>query len=128
MPRSLKPRAGVANLLSLGLPDRKVIEGGPPASIRDAFQRLFAEKIEQTNLACQAARRKLKWPQRAKFASERSGHGEGFAVDARATYKADAQEKRIIDLPLSGLAAAPGRSAELQSALCAMGVLTRRAR
>ena len=48
-------------------------------------------------------------------------------MDARATYKADAQEKRIIDLLLSGLAAAPGRSAELQSALFAMGVLTRRA-
>ena len=47
-------------------------------------------------------------------------------MDARATYKADAQEKRIIDLLLSGLAAAPGRSAELQSALFAMGVLTRR--
>ena len=59
-----RPRR-LANLLSLGLPDRAVIEGGPPASIRDAFQRLFAEKIEQTNLACQAARRKLKWPQRA---------------------------------------------------------------
>ena len=48
-------------------------------------------------------------------------------MDARATYKADAQEERIIDLLLSGLAAAPGRSAELQSALFAMGVLTRRA-
>ena len=58
-----RPRR-LANLLSLGLPDRAVIEGGPPASIRDAYQRLFAKKIEETNLACQAARRKLKWPDR----------------------------------------------------------------
>ena len=58
-----RPRR-LANLLSVGLPDRAIIEGGPPASIRDAFQRLFAEKIEQTNLACQAARRQLNWPQR----------------------------------------------------------------
>ena len=41
-------------------------------------------------------------------------------MDATATYKADAQEERIIDLLLSGLAAALGRSAELRSALCAL--------
>ena len=69
-----RPR-GLANLLSHGLPDRAVLEGGPPASISDAYQGLFAEKIRQTNLACQAARRRLKWPQRGS-APERSGHGE----------------------------------------------------
>ena len=58
-----RPRR-LANLLSHGLPDRAVLEGGPPASISDAFQRLFAEKILETNLACQAARRKLNWPQK----------------------------------------------------------------
>ena len=58
-----RPR-GLANLLSLGLPDRAVLEGGPPASISEAFQRLFADKIAETNLACQAARRSLKWPPR----------------------------------------------------------------
>ena len=58
-----RPRR-LSSLLSHGLPDRAVLEGGPPASISDAFQGLFAEKIRQTNLACQAARRRLKWPQR----------------------------------------------------------------
>ena len=77
-----RPRR-LANLLSHGLPDRAVLEGGPPASISDAFQRLFAEKILETNLACQAARRKLNWPQRGS-ASERYGRGEGFGEAARA--------------------------------------------
>ena len=58
-----RPRR-LSNLLSLGLPDRAVIEGGPPASIRDAFQRLFAKKIVDTKEAIQAARRRLKWPER----------------------------------------------------------------
>ena len=66
-----RPRR-LANLLSHGLPGRAVLERGPPASISDAFQRLFAEKILETNLACQAARRKLNWPQGGS-ASERSG-------------------------------------------------------
>ena len=69
-----RPRQ-LSSLLSHGLPDRAVLEGGPPASISDAYEGLFAEKIRQTNLACQAARRSLKWPQRGS-APERSGHGE----------------------------------------------------
>ena len=58
-----RPRR-LASLLSHGLPDRAVLEGGPPASISDAFQRIFGEKIAETNQACQAARRKLNWPQK----------------------------------------------------------------
>ena len=74
---------GFANLLNNDLAGRAVLEGGPPASISDAFQRLFVEKILETKLACQAARRKLNWPQR-ESASERSGRGEGFGEAARA--------------------------------------------
>ena len=53
-----------SSLLSLGLPDRSVIEGGPPVAIREAFQRLFEEKIIQTQVACQNARQELGWPPR----------------------------------------------------------------
>ena len=77
-----RPRR-LANILSHGLPDRAVLESGPPASISDAFQRLFAEKIQETNLACQAARRKLNWPQRGS-ASERPGRREGIGETAKA--------------------------------------------
>ena len=76
-----RPRR-LSSLLSHGLPDRGVLEGGPPASISDAFQSLFAEKICETNLACQAARRRLGWPERVS-ASVRSGHAEGVGVAAR---------------------------------------------
>ena len=69
-----RPRR-LSRLLSVGLPDRGVLEGGPPAAISDAFQGLFAEKIRQTNLACEAARRRLNWPTRSA-APERCGDGE----------------------------------------------------
>ena len=58
-----RPRR-LANLLSHGLPDRNVIEGGPPATINESFHRIFAEKIRTTNLACQQARNLLDWPPR----------------------------------------------------------------
>ena len=54
----------LANLLSMGLPSREILEGGPPESINNAFQQLFQDKIEETKLACQAAREELGWPPR----------------------------------------------------------------
>ena len=52
-------------LLSHGLPDRNVIESGPPEQIAKAFEELFAEKIATTKIACAKARQALGWPARA---------------------------------------------------------------
>jgi hypothetical protein len=59
-----RPRS-LANLLSFGLPSRKVLEAGPPKAITEAFQRLFGDKIEKTKEACAEARRELGWPSRS---------------------------------------------------------------
>ena len=53
-----------SNLLSHGLPDREIIEGGPPQQILDAFEELFGTKIAETKIACAKARSELKWPAR----------------------------------------------------------------
>ena len=42
-----RPRS-FSRLLSHGLPDRSIIEGGPPESITEAFNELFTEKILAT--------------------------------------------------------------------------------
>ena len=47
------------------MPDRDIIEGGPPESIVDAFQKKFAAKIVKTKLACVQARAQMAWPARA---------------------------------------------------------------
>ena len=52
-------------MLSFGLPERAVLEGGPPEDITDAFKELFDHKIATTKIACAAARKKLGWPARA---------------------------------------------------------------
>ena len=52
------------DLLSHGLPDRDVIEGGPPADIIEAFDELFTAKIAATKIACAKARAALGWPAR----------------------------------------------------------------
>ena len=57
-PRSFK------QLLSHGLPEREVIESGPPEEIAKAFQELFADKIAKTKVACTMAREALGWPSR----------------------------------------------------------------
>lgn len=57
-PRSFK------NLLSHGLPDRNIIEGGPPKTISDAVQDMFGAKIVKTRLACAQARAEMGWPAR----------------------------------------------------------------
>ena len=58
-----RPRS-FSRLLSHGLPDRSIIEGGPPESITEAFNELFAEKIKTTKVACAAARAEMSWPAR----------------------------------------------------------------
>ena len=58
-----RPRS-LANLLRFGLPSRKILAAGPPAAITEAFQRVFADKIETTKEACAEARRQLGWPAR----------------------------------------------------------------
>ena len=58
MPRSFR------QLLSHGLPEREVIEPGPPEEITKAFQELFADKIAETKIACVKAREEMGWPAR----------------------------------------------------------------
>ena len=53
-----------ANLLSHGLPDRDIVEGGPPEEIIEAFDELFTAKIAATKVACAKARLELGWPTR----------------------------------------------------------------
>ena len=55
-----RPRT-LANLLSFGLPSKKILEAGPPKAITEAFQRVFGDKIEKTKEACAEARRELGW-------------------------------------------------------------------
>ena len=56
-----RPRS-FGQLLSHGLPDRSIIESGPPAQIAKAFAELFTEKIAATKIACAKARQELGWP------------------------------------------------------------------
>ena len=61
---SLSRPRGFSRLLSHGLPDRSIIEGGPPESITEAFNELFAEKITATKAVCAEARAEMGWPAR----------------------------------------------------------------
>ena len=56
-----RPR-GFSRFLSHGLPDRDIIEGGPPEDITLAFEELFSEKIAKTKRACARARKEMGWP------------------------------------------------------------------
>ena len=58
-----RPRS-FTKLLSHGLPDREIIEGGPPTEILKAYNELFMAKIAKTKIACVAARKELGWPAR----------------------------------------------------------------
>ena len=51
-------------LLSHGLPERTIIESGPPEQIAKAFAELFTDKIAATKIACAKAREDLGWPAR----------------------------------------------------------------
>ena len=58
-----RPRA-FANMLSHGLPEREIIESGPPEGITKAFDEFFKEKITATKRACVDARAAMGWPSR----------------------------------------------------------------
>ena len=58
-----RPRS-FGQLLSHGLPDRSIIEPGPPEEIAKEFDELFADKIARTKIACAKARQALGWPAR----------------------------------------------------------------
>ena len=58
-----RPRS-FSRLLSHGLPDRDIIEGGPPENITNAFEELFSQKIAATKRACTRARAEMGWPAR----------------------------------------------------------------
>ena len=58
-----RPRS-FGQLLSHGLPERALIESGPPEETVKAFQALFGEKIAETKLACAKAREEMHWPPR----------------------------------------------------------------
>ena len=55
---------GLANLLSFGLPNRDIIEGGPPEEITKVFDEFFKQKIIRTKKACAKARAAMGWPPR----------------------------------------------------------------
>ena len=59
-----RPRS-FGQLLSHGLPDRSIIESGPPEQISKAVDELFADKIATTKIACAKARQALGWPARS---------------------------------------------------------------
>ena len=61
-----RPRS-FARLLSHGLPDRAIIEGGPPEEIAKALRELFADKIASTKIACAKARKAMGWPARKEM-------------------------------------------------------------
>ena len=60
-----RPRSFGQLLLSHGLPDRSIIESGPPQELAKAFDELFTGKIAATKIACAEARLALGWPARA---------------------------------------------------------------
>ena len=58
-----RPRS-FSKLLCHGLPERQIIEGGPPEDIVKVFQELFTNKIASTKVACAHARKAMGWPAR----------------------------------------------------------------
>ena len=59
---SLSRPVSFATLLSHGLPDRDIIEGGPPEELLEAQKDLFGKKIAETKTAFAQARQQLGWP------------------------------------------------------------------
>ena len=56
---SLSRPTGFGQLWSHGLPDRGIIESGPPEEIAKEFDELFTDKIATTKIACAKARQAL---------------------------------------------------------------------
>jgi len=54
----------LAALISHGLPNRDILEAGPPEEYMAELANLFEEKIAATRAACEVARRELRWPLR----------------------------------------------------------------
>ena len=52
------------SLLSFGLPDRHVLEGGPPQEFLDVLDNLFGQKILDPKVKPALARKALGWPAR----------------------------------------------------------------
>jgi hypothetical protein len=63
---SLSRPRGFSRLLSHSLPDRDIIEGGPPEDITSAFDEMFSKKIAATKRAYAPARAKMGWPARRR--------------------------------------------------------------
>ena len=61
---SLSRPKSFGQLLPHGLPDRSIIESGPPQELAKAFDELFTEKIAATKIACAEARPAPGWPAR----------------------------------------------------------------
>ena len=61
---SLSRPRGFSRLLSHGLPDRDIIEGGPPENITNAFEEMFPQTIVATKQARARARAEMGWPAR----------------------------------------------------------------
>ena len=61
---SLSRPRGFSRLLSHILPDRNIVEGGPPEDITSAFDEMFSKKIAATKRAYAPARAKMGWPAR----------------------------------------------------------------
>ena len=59
-----RPRS-FCQLLSHGLPDRSIIESGPPQAFAKAFDELFTENLAATKIACAEARLAPGWPAQA---------------------------------------------------------------
>ena len=59
-----RPRS-FSRFLCHGLPDRDIIEGGPPEALTTAFEEFFQAKIAATSAASAAARAELGWTRRA---------------------------------------------------------------
>ena len=59
------------NLLCHGLPEREILEGGPPETLRRAMDELFEGKIATTFESCEKARAELGWPEKKLLRMER---------------------------------------------------------
>ena len=81
-PRSLE------TLLCHGLPDRGVLEAGPPTKLQEAMDALFQPKIAQTRRACSAARREVGWPEGAAAKkSPANGSGQTSQWPAQSSFE-----------------------------------------
>ena len=52
----------LSQLLCHKLPDRGILEGGPPEALQEALNVLFSQKVDKTHRAAKDARKELGWP------------------------------------------------------------------